>query len=304
MSAYLFDKIPQGYLKATESLSDIYVKKIKNLYTLPEIYYNVKSALEDPNKTLHDIGKIIQFDIALSAKIIGMINSAYFSFPRKITNIQHAVSILGRDKIEQLVLTATVTDVFKHIPKKIIDMTVFWEKSATTALLAQEIAKTVNHERPDNVFTAALLHDIGRLVMLCQSPKHFLKVIEKSDGNQLNMIAVELEVFGFSHSQAGAALLKSWQLPELYQQTARYHHFPVMNKDYGREIAIVYLAENIAEYYVEHNEYNPELFETEYMINSLAFEKAGVHKNDFANIVDISYKHIPETVQTIYPKAA
>ncbi len=295
------DKIPQGYLRESEQLSDAYVRKVKSLYTLPEVYLDIKTVLDNQDSTVNDISDVIKYDIALSAKIIGLVNSAYYQFSKEITSIKHAVSILGRKKVSQLVLTATVSDAFKDIPKQLIDMRSFWKWSVMTALIAKENAQKINYPNPDDIFTIALLHNIGKLVMLCQSPKSMKKVYALANpADSLNFLAAEFDVFGFSHSQTGASLMKVWKLPEVFQEVARYHHFPVFHTAHYKEIAMVYLAVQITDYFKKHHEYQPEILESEAMINCYSILKTGIDQELLKDITLNSYQQMPSIVPHIY----
>lgn len=231
------------HVSESDMAANAYVRKVKNIFTLPKIYEKLRCALQDPATTAQDLSDIIQFDIAMSAKVLSLINSAYYGFPREITSIQHAVSILGREKISQLVLAASMADVFEGIPSHLINMNSFWESCVSTALIARTLAVNSQHDQPDNVFMAALLHDIGRLVILSQSPDKAKQIMEMTvNDDSLSLLSAEYEVLGFTHTQVGGALLSQWQLPEVYEQVTRFHHYPIYNTDYHQEIALVHLS--------------------------------------------------------------
>lgn len=293
-------KLSYDYLNESEIEVNTYVRKVKRLFSLPEIYRHVKKSLDDPNSTMQDISHIIQYDIVLSARILGIINSAYFSFPKKITSIKHAISILGRDNIAQLILNTSITDVFKGIPKEKMNMKKFWRFSVYSALFAQKIAKSIHYDQPDDLFTAALLHDIGKLVMFSQSPEKYMTVMESADkDDSLSLLSAEYEVFGFTHSQVGATLLKTWELPELYQQTTQHHHYPVFNTPFSKEISIIHLAVTITDFIntsipIDVNKMNDRL-------SSEVIKQAGTDSLFVPEIIVDTSKQLPNVLKSIYP---
>lgn len=294
-------KISQNFMSESEKLSDCYVRKIKTLYTLPDIYIKLKTELDNPESTINDIGLIIQYDVVLSARVMSLINSAFFGFDKKITNIAHAVSILGLDTITKIVLNTSIASVFKDIPPTKINMKSFWKWSVMSALTAQEIARKADYTNPEDMFTAALLHNIGQLVMLAQSSRSIKKVYEKANLNiGLSVMEAELDVFGFTHTQVGASLLKLWKLPNVFQDVAKHHHYPVFHTEHCQEISIVYLAVLLTDYVKKHHQFHPQVFNNEAMISITAILNLGLKPAVFKEIVMHAQDQVSDTIKNIY----
>ncbi|MFQ5717110.1 MAG: HDOD domain-containing protein [Nitrospinales bacterium] len=214
--------------------------------SLPEIYYELQEVMNDPESVFNDFAYIIRNDTGLSARLLGIVNSAFFGFPARIETISHAISIVGMDQLNDLALSTIVMSHFKDIPKELIDMNVFWEHSVACGLGARIIAFHQNVPNPERFFVAGMLHDIGRLVLLMWAPDQAREAMELSASNSLSLHLAERETLGFDHANVGGLLLKAWRLPETHQTTTTFHHSP-LDAPFSRfETAAVHMADIIA----------------------------------------------------------
>ena len=210
--------------------------------TLPDIYYDFKQAMEDPEGSFDQISTIISIDTGLTARLLRVVNSAFYGFPSQIETISHAISVVGLEQLNNLVLSTVVMDRFKGIPDSVINMESFWKHSIACGLAARVLAghrKEVNTER---YFVAGMLHDLGRLVTAMSSPFSILSVFMRCKSEEIQLHQSEKDILGFSHTDVGEQLLKNWSLPKFHQKVVGNHHHPSTDLESG----ILNIADHIA----------------------------------------------------------
>jgi HD-like signal output (HDOD) protein len=222
---------------------DEVVKGTIQLSSLPEIYYEIQSILNDPHSSFNDIALVISSDVSLSARLMKIVNSAFYNFPNKIDNITHAVSIIGTWQLRDLALSTTVLSTFNKVPKKHIDMRSFWTHSITCGITARLIGIQNSEPNSERLFLAGLLHDVGRLVLLENLPVEADIIMDRFANEDRLLRDLECEILGFDHTDIGAALMNHWNLPTSLSEVIGYHHNPVEAPNYGYEASIVHLAD-------------------------------------------------------------
>lgn len=215
------------------------------LASLPAVVMRAMELLNDPDSSASDIGQVISEDPALSAKLLRIVNSAFYSFPSRIETISRAITIVGTLEITDLILGSTAVDAFAGLPNELIDMQHFWEHSLYAGVVARVLARHHRAPNTERFFVSGLLHDIGSLVLYNQRPAESRQALERArSGTPLH--EVEREIFGFDHSEVGAELMQAWNLPEAFIEATRHHHQPVEARTFPLEAAMVHLADVIA----------------------------------------------------------
>jgi len=153
--------------------------------------------------------------------------------------------ILGLKEISALAMGVSAIAAFKDIPPRLINMRSFWQHSFTCAVLAKILAGMAGGVSGERMFTAALLHDVGRLVILKKLPHAAANAMLYARAGYLPLIEGERDVLGFDHALAGGRLLSAWKLPEALCADVFYHHDPAHAPE-PREAAIIQLADNLA----------------------------------------------------------
>jgi HD-like signal output (HDOD) protein len=197
------------------------VGSVKDLPVLPRTYLALRTALGNPNISVKSIVQIVERDVGISAKILQLVNSAFFGLPREISTLQTAVSFLGMQTVQNLVLSA---EVFHVSPIRRFS----FEDLHTHSQLAAKIAGRIPappHVR-DAAIVAALLHDMGKLVLAVRSPKHFERAVQGAIEENLPLYQVEQQLIGVSHAEVGAYLLGIWGLPTPVVEAVAHHHYP------------------------------------------------------------------------------
>lgn len=250
-SPHLFTATPPSSVRqrqdhgATCSSIDQLLKSQITFLSLPGIYTKIINCMEDPMSSSSDIAKVISIDIGLSAKLLRLVNSALYGFPSSIDTISRAVTVIGFNQLSTLALGISVITAFRDISPQSIDMNGFWNHSLSVATLARSIGehKGLSGER---LFTAGMLHDIGRLVMFQQMPFQMEQAINLSIISGKSLYEAEIEINGFDHSKVGGALFKLWNIPKELTDIVRYHHTPLMAKNSPEETDILHLSDTIA----------------------------------------------------------
>jgi putative nucleotidyltransferase with HDIG domain len=225
---------------------DELIKKNDRLATLPDVYYRLNETIHDPDCTFDDIGEIICTDTALTARLLRIVNSAYYGFSNRVETVTHALSIIGTDQLSQLVLASSVLSRFSGIPQEIYNMESFWRHSLGCGLAARALASLSGESNVERFFVAGLLHDIGRLVMCIKLPDQVREVLKRARETGHPLHKEEKKMFGYDHAEVGGKLVKSWLLPERLEESIRFHHSSDKTINYPVEAATVDLANGIA----------------------------------------------------------
>jgi putative nucleotidyltransferase with HDIG domain len=204
------------------------VSGMQSLPSLPTLYLEVVEEAESPHGSLEKIGRLIERDMAMTAKVLQLVNSAFFGLPRQVSSPMQAVSLLGIDTIKALILSAQV---FGHLhlentPSFSLDD--LWHHSMAIAACAKRIAQSENCQRKlmNDMFMAGLLHDVGKLVLAANLPQQYEEALQGVQTEGLTDWQAEHAVLGTSHAEVGAYLLGLWGLPEPIVEAVTFHHTP------------------------------------------------------------------------------
>jgi HD-like signal output (HDOD) protein/CheY-like chemotaxis protein len=204
------------------------VSKMEVLPSLPSLYFEMMKQLGKPETTLDQVGATIGKDPGMTAKILQLVNSAFFGLSRQICDPTEAVLQLGLETIKALVLGIHVFSEMGPEKKGPVSAEALWRHSLSTAGTARRIAELERQERAvvEESFTAGLLHDIGRLVLVVNVPGQYAEAFENARNNGIALEEAERVKFGASHAEIGGYLLGLWGLPISLVEAAVYHHHP------------------------------------------------------------------------------
>ncbi len=204
------------------------VSQTDSLPSVPALYAEIMDELRSPETSLQKIGEIISKDPAMTAKILQLVNSAFFGIPRQISSPAQAVNLLGLDTVKALVLTVGVFSQFDEVRQSRFDIDKLWNHSIRTSAFAKEIAKTGNGEKGlvDSAFMAGMLHDVGKLVFATNLSDSYREVIDLMQNQEISFHGAEHQVMGATHAEVGAYLLGLWGLPDAIIEAVAFHHAP------------------------------------------------------------------------------
>ncbi len=198
---------------------------VNSLPPLPTTTGRLIQAIQDPDASASEITRIVGEDPALSMKVLRIANSPFFGFPRQITEVQRAVVLLGLNTVKGLVLSLSLTKIFPaERTHPFFEMEGFWKHSMGCAHAARILATRKGFESPDAAFTAGLLHDVGKLVLLTRCPEDFLQAVQVAHDQQVSLREAEEARLGITHDQVGAMLAERWGLPEILAEAMACHH--------------------------------------------------------------------------------
>jgi len=206
----------------------------------------IHEVINDPTSSFSDVAKVISMDTALSARLLKIVNSAFYSFPSNIETITHAVSLIGTEQLYELALATTVLTTFRGIPDKLLNMNDFWRHSMAVGLIARNLAIHNREANSERFYLAGILHDVGRLIILENLPEQSHEIFDMHNDKRGVMHEIERDVLGFDHAEVGASLAKAWKLPLSLEEIIAFHHRPGESKRFPLETAIVNLADVIS----------------------------------------------------------
>ena len=276
------------------------VETLKTLGTLPTVYAKVNELVNDPNCPATKLGDCISNDQAITSMILRLVNSALYGFPTYIDTVTKAVTIVGFKQTRDLVLASSVIDMFgKGENEGGIDYRGFWKHSIATAVCSKIIASNMKKCDQEAMFTAGLLHDIGRLISYEKSDKLPIKELLNTSKNSETMIYKnERKMLGFTHMDLAEALFCKWNLPPLLKEAAVYHHVPALAPRFKLEASCIHIADIIVHAMRMGN--SGDKFVPE--INEEAWESLEIPLNQLGVIVNALNDQYPELIKMFFPE--
>lgn len=235
---------------AQEALIQSAILEISHIATLPEITLKIIRLVEDPDSTAQDLNKIISNDPALGARVLKVVNSAFYGLPGQIGSINRAIVLLGLNAVKNIAIAASLTKLFRGgqvCPN--FNAKDLWTHSIAVGTATRLLAKKVNLGLPDEAFLAGLIHDLGIMVEMQARRNKFIETMEKLDASRgsLTLRQAEMAVMGANHEQFGAALCKAWKFPMSFAYVTGFHHRPMELAEANRTLtALVHVADILA----------------------------------------------------------
>lgn len=211
------------------------VGAIDRLPSVPQVYAEIREALQDEDTGPQVLGDIIQKDIGMTAKILKLVNSAFFGLRRTIGSPHEAVAYLGMDTIKNLVLAQSIFEGAENLKSNLFRLDDLWHHSLTVATGARAIAKAEGQGRPgqEDAFVGGILHDVGVLVLATNFPDLYDKAAQLVLTEKVLIPTAEQECFGVTHAEVGAYLLGLWGLPSPILKIVSLHHKPFALQESG-----------------------------------------------------------------------
>ena len=204
------------------------VSQLTTVPSIPTVYFQILKELRSPEATLDIVGATIAQDPAMTAKMLQLVNSAFFGLAHKFNDPTEAVLHLGMETIKSLVLGIHLFSELESAKGSKFEMEKIYHHSLATAASAKRIAQLERQKKEvvEESFTAGLLHDIGRLVLIANLPEQYAEAVERSHKDSISLVDAERAVFGATHAETGGYLLGLWGLPVPIVEAAVFHHNP------------------------------------------------------------------------------
>ncbi len=209
----------------------------------PLIYERLVEVINHPRGGAADVANVVREDAALTARLLKVVNSAFYSFPRPIDTVSQAVTVVGTSQIRDLALATSVVQLFKDVPEDLVEMDGFWRHSLACGVGARVLAGLRREGNVERFFVAGILHDLGKLIIYEQCPDEARIVLEAARAGEALLHQAERSVLGFDHGQVGEALLDQWNMPPSLREALHFHHNPRRASRYPVETAAVHVAD-------------------------------------------------------------
>jgi HD-like signal output (HDOD) protein len=221
------------------------IGRVDRLPSVPAIYWELVDAVSNSEVGTAQLAAIVERDPSMTAKVLQLVNSAYFGLAQHLSSIQQALMYLGVEMVKGLTLTAHVFDNPEGAPMRGLSLAGLQKHSLVTAQLARRFASDAKLR--DHAYTAALVHDVGEVVLALGDPFRFEEVSRTRDEPPTPRHLLEREIFGTTHAEVGAYLLGTWGLPITIVEAVAYHHEPGATAVAEPELlAIVHVADALA----------------------------------------------------------
>ncbi len=229
------------------------LSNFEELPTIPDILFQILKILDDPDSGAADLAEVVRLDAPLTARILRLANSPYYSSRGDMADIHRCIAVLGYRTIRQVAICVSVaTSVVSAAAraKGQLDYKELWRHSVATGALAKHLAEMVDYQEPEEIFTAGLLHDLGKFILEIYSPQSYGQVIRSCREQNRSLVDMEREIFGFDHAVLGEAFGFSWRFPGMLTRCFGHHHDKppkdcVPGSD-GHAVALVALADFLA----------------------------------------------------------
>lgn len=247
------------------------IAEIAHIATLPEVTMKIIQLVEDPDSTAQDLNKVITNDPALGARILKVVNSAFYGLPGQIGSINRAIVLLGLNAVKNIAIAASLAKLFrggKISPR--FDARELWTHALSSATATRLLSEKAGLGLPDEAFLAGLIHDLGIMVEVQARRQQFVEALDDFYADEaMTLREAETKHLGANHEQFGAGLCKLWKFPSSFQFVTGFHHRPWELAEANRTLtSLVYVADVVCKQLelgfnegTEHSEIDPNIAE-------------------------------------------
>ena len=234
-------KSPASTITETITPEEI-VHQIHAANPFPEAYFRISELLNTPQRSATKVAETISSYASLSTTLLELVNSPLYAFPSHIDNMYQAVSVLGAEELNTLILGISVHTFFKQFVIPAESSNHFWKHAILCGCISKLLAQLLPGVTIERFFVAGLLHDIGKLAIAIAAPKQNVRIQEYALEHNVPDYQAEQHILGFDHTLVGKMLLEDWMVPKAIAVIASFHHDP-MQSELTLEPAIVHLAD-------------------------------------------------------------
>ncbi|GJM26941.1 MAG: phosphohydrolase [Phycisphaerae bacterium] len=217
------------------------IAAVGEIATLPEVTVKIIEVVEDPKGTARDLHNVIKQDPALSAKVLKVVNSAFYGLPGQVASVDRAIVLLGLSAVKNISIAASISRMFKSGNQlEFFDAKEMWVHSLAVSVCAKNICIAAGDVAGhDEVFLAGLIHDLGILIERQAFPEQLNEIARRASTNSENWLDLERELIGPTHQELGDALTTKWKFPRHLRAAVGYHHNPEELSDELKRIGMI-----------------------------------------------------------------
>ncbi len=222
------------------------IGEIASLRPMPQIANQIITLVEDPKTSVSTVAEVIVYDPAITANVLRICNSAYYSLPRRVESVSEAVGFLGLNQIVDMVMMqSSKENMIRSQTGYGLHEGELWRQAVSSALVAKALAQKLGLAQTPMIFTAALLKDIGKVILDRFVADSFQAILKLVSTQKMSFREAEKKIIGVDHSEIGALVAKRWKFSPKMVYMIRNHHLPDLPARQDTETAIVYLADII-----------------------------------------------------------
>lgn len=268
---------------SNESLKQL-ITSTTSLPSLPNLYHEINDIMNSSEGSLKDIAVLVAQDIAVSAKVLQLVNSAFFGIPRHVSSAEDAVLLLGYEVIKNLVVMIKIIDEIdtSQIPE--FDVDELWHRSNLLTSIAKHLSKELSLDKVthDHAQISCMFLELGTLIMLSQITEKYTEVIQQQTDKKLTTESIEKKIFACTHADVGAALLGIWGIPEEISNAVKYHLTPSRSDTTElSSLTVAHIASVI--YWQQQTSIKPPEFDTVYISQLKLDEKLPLLMDDITH---------------------
>lgn len=275
------------------------VQSCSNIFTLPEIYFRVRDVVDDPDSTMNDLANALKIDPAISARVLKIVNSPLYGFPKQVETVTRAVNLLGMQAVRDLVTASTIGRRFSGMTTEIMDLSAYWRKSILCALLAAKIAKACGIRDSERFFIEGLLRDIGHLVLYQTIPQRAQASLIEAGNLGTSLAEVEQASIGCDYTEVGAELIHSWGMPAQIEQAVRHQLNPYEAGEHILNASVVHLAGVVA----DHSELPPTHADHKLSVDPYAMQLTGFNLDEQPILLEEAQEQLQATLVLFSPQS-
>jgi putative nucleotidyltransferase with HDIG domain len=224
--------------------------RVRDIPTLPSMVFELNKLLQDPDTSVPRISQVIEKDQAMALKILKLVNSAFYGFKSKISDLRSAIIMLGFNAVRNAIVSVSVIETLGRGQRlEGFDFTDFWKHSLAVAVTSKQLSYCTRTNSPDNCFVGGLLHDVGKVVLARYYPEAFAAIWSACRKDAIPFDAVERQVIPVTHAEIGSHLVTRWQLPSGLVDAIRLHHAFEPRNGNAEFALIVHLANRVVNSY-------------------------------------------------------
>ncbi len=223
---------------------DNILTSIDSLPPFPEVAQRAMQVLNDPDSSTRNLVQIIEYDPGITATILRICNSAYFGLPTKISSLHQAVSYMGQKHLLTVLMAGSLLRYHQgRTPGYDLEQGELWRHSVSCSIASQILARKTGQHQIHELFTAGLLHDIGKLVISIFVEQEFKEIVALARDSGISFLEAERQVLGMDHAEVGGRIVRIWNFPESICRCVEMHHRPNEAPEDDTLTPIIYLAD-------------------------------------------------------------